>query len=78
MARRGYLRPGGVPLVQLQPHTEQDTRECAQVITNSSKHITKLGILGIPEIHGTDGQQFHPLIKDSEDDIWLFTPDLCR
>lgn len=30
-----------------------------------------------PEIHGTDGQQFHPLLTQ-EQDLWLFTPDLCR
>jgi len=29
------------------------------------------------EIHGTDGQQFHPLLQD-QDHVWLFTPDLCR
>ena len=28
-------------------------------------------------IHGTDGQQFHPMVKHGED-MWLFTPDLCR
>ena len=32
----------------------------------------------IAEIHGTDGQQFHPLMHDEEDGLWLFVPDLCR
>ena len=32
----------------------------------------------IAEIHGTDGQQFHPLLQDEEDGLWLFVPDLCR
>ena len=37
------------------------------------------------EIHGTDGQQFHPLLGMPEygysrdkDGLWVFTPDLCR
>ena len=29
------------------------------------------------EIEGTDGQQFHPMVSHGED-MWLFTPDLCR
>ena len=29
------------------------------------------------EIRGTDGQQFHPMVSPGED-MWLFTPDLCR
>ena len=28
-------------------------------------------------IHGTDGQQFHPLLSEGEE-LWLFSPDLCR
>ena len=37
-----------------------------------------VGIKGVcTEIHGTDGQQFHPFIEDGEE-LWLFTPDLCR
>ena len=38
----------------------------------------KAGIKGIcTEIHGTDGQQFHPFIETGEE-LWLFTPDLGR
>ena len=28
-------------------------------------------------IHGTDGQQFHPMLSEGEE-LWLFSPDLCR
>ena len=39
--------------------------------------ITNNFCVFILEIHGTDGQQFHPLLTE-EQDLWLFTPDLCR
>jgi len=38
----------------------------------------KAGVTGIcTDVRGTDGQQFHPMIKAGEE-LWLFEPDLCR
>ena len=68
---------GGQSLDQLQPLTELVTLECAEVKYFLKHIITNNFCVFIIEIHGTDGQQFHPLLTE-EQDLWLFTPDLCR